>query len=118
MSFQTSGFRRSLTLLLRTVMTILVLALIVGAAQKQRRRTPPAARATNRSAIDYSRFSHATTKHQAAACNTCHKAPTENWKKVRDFPDIADYPGHDACVSCHRPQFFRGARPVICTVCH
>ena len=53
-------------------------------------------------------FSHATQKHRAA-CNTCHKIK---------FPDINDYPGHDACVSCHRPQFFRGARPLICSVCH
>src|SRR4029079_17678397 len=29
-----------------------------------------------------------------------------------------DYPDHDACVSCHRPQFFKGAKPVICSVCH
>ena len=60
------------------------------------------------SASDYSKFSHATPKHQAT-CNTCHK--------IR-FPDINDYPSHDACVSCHRPQFFRGARPQICSVCH
>jgi predicted CXXCH cytochrome family protein len=44
--------------------------------------------------------------------------PTSNWQKVRGFPDIADYPDHDACVSCHRPQFFKSARPLICTVCH
>ncbi|MCM3873281.1 MAG: hypothetical protein ND895_21575 [Pyrinomonadaceae bacterium] len=31
---------------------------------------------------------------------------------------MADYPDHDACVACHRRQFFRGARPPICTVCH
>jgi hypothetical protein len=41
---------------------------------------------------------------------------------VRDassaFPDITDYPEHDSCLSCHRQQFFRGARPAICTVCH
>ncbi len=66
---------------------------------------------------DYSRFSHATKKHQQA-CNTCHKVPTDNWKKVRDFPDVADYPGHDACIGCHRPQFFKGAKPAICTICH
>lgn len=60
------------------------------------------------SAVDYSKFSHATPKHKAA-CNTCHKIK---------FPDIRDYPSHDACVSCHRPQFFRGARPPICSVCH
>lgn len=67
--------------------------------------------------VDYSNFSHATKKHQGA-CNTCHKVPTDNWKKVRDVPDVADYPGHDACVSCHRLQFFKGAKPVICSVCH
>ena len=58
--------------------------------------------------IDYSKFSHSTPKHKAT-CNTCHKI---------QFPDITDYPSHDACVSCHRPQFFRGARPPICSVCH
>ena len=60
------------------------------------------------SAADYSRFSHATPKHKAE-CNTCHKIT---------FPDIKDYPSHDACVSCHRPQFFRSAKPPICSVCH
>lgn len=69
------------------------------------------------SAADYSKFSHSTPKHQAA-CNTCHKIPTNDWSKASAFPDIVDYPDHDACVSCHRPQFFRGARPPICSVCH
>ncbi len=58
--------------------------------------------------IDYSKFSHSTPKHRAT-CNTCHKI---------QFPDINDYPSHDACVSCHRPQFFKGAKPPICSVCH
>lgn len=90
-----------------TRIRILVLLLVVfGAAVAQRRP-----------AIDYSKFSHATSKHQAA-CNTCHKPPTRDWQKVSSFPDVADYPDHDACVSCHRPQFFRGARPPICSVCH
>jgi len=69
------------------------------------------------SAADYSKFSHSTQKHQAA-CVTCHKIPTKDWTKASAFPDITDYPSHDACVSCHRPQFFRGARPPICSVCH
>lgn len=87
-------------------------------AQRQRRRTPANPRAVTRpAAVDYSKFSHATKKHQGA-CVTCHKVPTDNWKKVKDFPDVADYPGHAACVSCHRPQFFKGAKPVICSVCH
>ncbi|HEV8429997.1 MAG TPA: hypothetical protein VGQ41_19000 [Pyrinomonadaceae bacterium] len=69
------------------------------------------------SAADYSKFSHSTAKHQAA-CNTCHKVPTKDWTKASAFPDIKDYPEHAACVSCHRPQFFKGARPPICSVCH
>src|SRR5678815_330966 len=67
--------------------------------------------------IDYTKFSHSTPKHKAA-CNTCHKVPTKAWTKTSSFPDITDYPSHDACVSCHRPQFFRSARPPICSVCH
>jgi hypothetical protein len=58
--------------------------------------------------IDYTKFSHSTQKHQRA-CNTCHKIT---------FPDVKDYPSHDACVSCHRPQFFRSTKPPICSVCH
>ena len=87
----------------------------IGQKRAPRRAAgPPAAR---QAAIDYSRFSHATKKHQDA-CNTCHKVPTSNWRKVRDYPDVADYPDHDTCLSCHRPQFYKGAKPVICSVCH
>ena len=68
-------------------------------------------------AVDYTKFSHSTPKHKSA-CNTCHKPPSKNWTKLSSFPDITDYPDHDACVSCHRPQFFRGQRPPICSVCH
>ena len=67
--------------------------------------------------VDYSKFSHATRKHQAE-CKTCHVVPTKNWAKLAKFPDIVDYPDHKACVSCHRAQFFKGARPQICSVCH
>jgi len=67
--------------------------------------------------VDYSKFSHATKKHQAE-CKTCHTVPTKEWPKASKFPDIVDYPDHAACVSCHRTQFFKGARPQICSVCH
>lgn len=69
------------------------------------------------SQIDYSKFSHSTKQHQAE-CKTCHIVPTKDWTKLSKSPDIVDYPDHDACVSCHRRQFFRGARPPICSVCH
>ncbi len=83
----------------------------------QRRTTRRQPRRVARPSIDYSKFSHSIEKHKGA-CNTCHKVPTRNWQKAGDFPDVADYPDHDACVACHRRQFFRGARPPICTVCH
>ena len=67
--------------------------------------------------IDYSKFSHSTRQHQSE-CKTCHAVPTKDWTKLSKFPDIVDYPNHAACVSCHRPQFFRGAKPPICSVCH
>jgi hypothetical protein len=76
--------------------------------QSQSRRKP---------ARDYSKFSHRTAEHQGS-CSTCHKAPTANWLKASAFPDVADYPAHASCTSCHRTEFFKGARPVICSICH
>lgn len=71
---------------------------------------------------DYSRFSHRVPEHRQQDCGSCHKFPTANWNKVRDkdeaFPDVADYPEHSSCLNCHRRQFFKGARPVICSNCH
>ena len=100
---------------IRSAIAVLSLCLLAFGGQRPRRR--PAQRPARPPAIDYSKFSHATEKHQGD-CNTCHKVPTDNWKKVRAYPDASDYPSHNACVSCHRPQFFKGAKPVICTLCH
>ena len=74
------------------------------------------------SAAKYSAFLHSSEKHKSLACNACHKLPTV-WTAKRDFPDAADFPDHDACVRCHRQQFFTrqafaGTGPTICTVCH
>ena len=69
------------------------------------------------------RFSHLTEKHRAA-CSSCHTFPSKNWKQVRKgddaFPDVTEYPEHQACLSCHRAQFFARERPVpkICSNCH
>ena len=104
-----------------TPRTIAVLLLLLAVAitsnelRAQRRKRQPTTAATTR--VDYSRFRHATKQHQET-CDACHKAPTANWKKARSFPDIADYPAHDACVRCHRAQFFKGAQPLICSNCH
>lgn len=105
---------------MKQVLVILLFLLLVvsgnGMGQRRRSRSRSAPPSTAR-AIDYSKFFHATSKHQLV-CNECHKGPTSNWQRVRGYPDTADYPDHDACVRCHRPQFFKGAQPPICTVCH
>ena len=102
----------SMGLLIGVALVVVLPILSLG----QRTRRQPQARPA-KPAVDYSRFSHTTAKHQAV-CSTCHKIPTSAWQKTSTFPDITDFPGHNACVSCHRSQFFKGARPVICSVCH
>ena len=72
----------------------------------------------------YNQFDHNVAAHSRQSCSECHKSPTgvssaetasgENYR----YPDITDYPDHDSCLDCHRQQFFRGARPAICSVCH
>ena len=83
------------------------------------RRSQP--KSTRPAALDYSKFSHNTQQHKRA-CDSCHKFPSANWDKVRTgdaaFQDVTDYPQHPSCIGCHRQQFFSGAQPVICTVCH
>ncbi|MDQ3133506.1 MAG: DUF1090 domain-containing protein [Acidobacteriota bacterium] len=89
----------------------------------QRRRRP--ATTGRRPARDPSKFSHATPGH-FENCASCHKidalAQKETPKNFLSRSDITDYPDHDSCLSCHaqryQPLFFRGARPVVCTICH
>jgi hypothetical protein len=107
-------------------MFVLVLVM-AGGARAQTRRRKPASKpvtqtASKTSATKYSVFQHSSEKHQSLACDACHKVPTA-WTAKRDFPDVADFPNHDACVRCHRQQFFTrlsfvGTGPAICTVCH
>lgn len=107
----------------------LFLVIITFAAPAQTRRSQRVTKPTSTtqttprgSAAKYSAFLHSSDKHKSLACNACHKAPTA-WTAKRDFPDAADFPDHDACVRCHRQQFFTrqsfvGTGPTICTVCH
>jgi hypothetical protein len=109
---------KSFTLTLLALVLVLSQSSGPGIVGQKRKPVRPASAATrSKPVVNYSRFSHSTKAHQEN-CKTCHEAPTSNWRKVRDFPDVADYPDHDACVRCHRPQFFRGAQPPICTICH
>jgi hypothetical protein len=92
-------------------------------AQQQRSRTkrPPQSTGGKPAARNYSKFSHNIAQHKLA-CDSCHKVPTANFNKVRTgeaaFPDVTDYPQHPSCIGCHRQQFFSGAQPAICRVCH
>ena len=111
------------------VTTAIVSCILISnslAAQTRRRPRPTQPRtqtqAPHGSAAKYSAFLHSSDKHKSLACNACHKVPTA-WNAKRDFPDAADFPDHDACVRCHRQQFFTrqvmvGTGPSICTVCH
>jgi hypothetical protein len=119
---------RALCVSLRFKFLIIAFILAMGtveiSAQTRRRKavTKPATQQRVPSATKYSAFLHSSDKHKSLACNACHKLPTA-WTAKRDFPDVADFPNHDACVRCHRQQFFTrqsfaGAGPAICTVCH
>jgi cytochrome c7-like protein len=102
----------------------LVLNIVAGQTRRSTRpaKTAVTQQAPRGSAAKYSAFLHSSDKHKSLECNACHKLPTA-WTAKRDFPDAADFPDHDACVRCHRQQFFTrqafaGAGPTICTVCH
>lgn len=103
----------------RTKLTIfIIVGLIVSAfcpldnfAQRRRGKT-------------YNNFAHNIAAHRQQSCNSCHKSPnalsnaeTLSGEKYK-FPDINDYPEHASCLDCHRQQFFKGARPAICSICH
>jgi Class III cytochrome C family len=101
--------------------------------QQQRRRTQTPARrrpatrqpqATTRGAArNYSRFKHEDhrppiAKLDCADCHTIVSPSAPDLVAAATKPSIEGYPYHDSCVRCHRQQFFKGASPPICTVCH
>ncbi len=104
---------------------------VVGAqVRRQQRRTRPQtqteAEGRSKTAPGGASFKHEDHRLPKAKrnCSDCHTIPS------LDAPDtvaaatkttIKGYPYHDSCLECHRttaPQFFRGATPTICTVCH
>ena len=95
--------------------------LVAPSAQQRRRTQTPSRTSSQPQRASYTEFSHRVAAHRKA-CDSCHKFPSANWKEVRKgdeaFPDITEYPQHASCLECHRQQFFSGARPNICSVCH
>lgn len=97
----------------------------------QRRRAPRARQpqgtktsaASGATARNYSRFKHEDHRLPVAKldCADCHtiSSPLEpDLVAAATKPSAAGYPYHDSCVRCHRQQFFKGASPAICSVCH
>src|SRR6266404_9545285 len=106
------------------IITGCAVAIVVAQTRRRPRASKPAPQqqAPKGSAAKYSAFLHSSDQHESLECNACHKIPTA-WNAKREFPDVADFPDHDACVRCHRPQFFSGQAmigtgPAICMVCH
>jgi c(7)-type cytochrome triheme protein len=60
--------------------------------------------------LDYSTFKHTSQRHTSLACTDCHQRTADNSAKPA-------FPGHSACINCHRNQFFSSSSP-ICTICH
>jgi hypothetical protein len=98
---------------------VAVSSLAAAAFTMQNHDRPVAA--SRSSAPSYTSFEHATKAHRLE-CSSCHKFPSDNWQKGRPeadaIPDVTEYPKHESCMRCHMQQFFRGARPAICTICH
>jgi Class III cytochrome C family len=96
--------------------------------QQNRRRRPPASPSQTgkrgvAAARNYSRFKHADHRQPVAKldCADCHTIPSPaapDTIAAATKPNLDGYPYHDSCVRCHRQQFFKGAAPPICTVCH
>jgi hypothetical protein len=93
--------------------------------QQQNRRRParPGTQTARGPARNYSLFKHADHRLPVAKleCSDCHAIPSASAPDTiaaATKPSVEGYPYHDSCVRCHRPQFFKGAAPAICTVCH
>ena len=63
-------------------------------------------------------FSHTEPKHQTKSCDSCHLMPTSNWVAARGFPDVAQFPGHASCFTCHKTNVLVGNKPTFCLGCH
>jgi len=100
--------------------------LVEAQARRPQRKARPNTNTQARKPLLDSSFKHET--HRAPKtklnCSNCHtisarEAPDEIAAATKS--SIKGYPYHDSCLECHRrtpPQFFSGAAPTVCTVCH
>jgi len=95
-------------------------------AGRQARKTRPKSPTEARLPLSLASFKHEhhrlpTTKLQCSDCHTILTQTAPDEIAAATKISIKGYPYHDSCLACHRvtpPQFFRGATPSICTVCH
>ncbi len=89
--------------------------------RRQVQRPNARRRQTARRAVrPYNEYRHDIPAH-INNCANCHTTNSLRNVAARDLINrlaVNEFPDHDACISCHRTQFFTGARPQICTVCH
>lgn len=91
--------------------------------QRGRRRSARPQPRTLSQARNYPRFLHAShrppvSRLDCANCHTITSPTARDTIAAATKPSVKGFPYHDSCVGCHRQQFFRGANPSICTVCH
>ncbi len=63
------------------------------------------------SAKDRASFPHDGKKHREMNCSDCHSVS-------RAQPDVRDFPGHKACISCHNFAEMVFTKPIFCAICH
>jgi len=92
------------------LLCLLLVSFVSAFAQtrKQRRRSTSPPPSTGPSTMQGSCTRQKSTSRHAIAAT---RFPHPNWQKASTFPDTTDYPDHDACVSCHRSQFFQRRSP-------
>ncbi len=99
---------------------------VAAQARRQQAKTRPKRKSQLRTPLVASSFTHES--HSLAKrkldCSHCHAIPSSAaWDETAAATklSIKGYPYHDSCLPCHEgtsPQFFRGAAPPVCKICH
>jgi hypothetical protein len=87
-----------------------------GLSRKDRKTSLDVSLPNSSATQSHSGFTHSIQGHQLS-CGECHLVPTASWATIKGYPDIADYPSHEACTRCHRSAF-RDSVQMICVICH
>lgn len=67
--------------------------------------------------VDFSKFSHASSRHASLACTSCHTRAQNNSPVPTNPQGTSALPGHKSCTDCHLAQFVTPNIP-MCAICH